>query len=134
MRKDILEINCKDRNDDIWLFINSLYCLEDGELVIRQLKNRFKYIIGIFPYINHNNYNAFIEKNPGFKIPLELDKNDTIELFEELGYELLFKKDITHIPFHIYNYEIIKKSFIILDKYFKRSAGAYWISLFKRNR
>ena len=130
--KDILEINCKDRNDDIWLFINSLYCLENGELVVSHLKNRFKYIIGIFPYIDHNNFKTFIEKNPGFKNPLELNEDDTVKLFRKSGYELIFKKDITHIPFHSYNYEIIKKSFNILDKYFKSSAGAYWISLFKK--
>ena len=130
--KDILEINCIDRNDDIWLLINSLYCLEGGDKIISSLKNRFKYIIGIFPYIDHKNYKSFVKKNPDFHIPLELNENDTIDLFAKFGYKLLFKKDITHIPFHNFNYEIIKKSFNILDKYFKSLSGAYWISLFKR--
>ena len=130
--QNIFNLNLNLRKNDIWLFINSLYCLENGELVISHLKKRSEYIIGIFPHINHNNYKSFFEKNPGFRNPTELNENETIMLFNSNGYDLLFKKSITYIPYHKYHFRGDRIIFNIFDRFISFLKGAYWISLFKR--
>lgn len=130
--EDILKLGSNSNEDDIWLFINSLYCLNDGELIINHMKKRSEYIIGIFPHIDHMNYKIFFEKNPNFKNPTELNVSDTISLFNSSGYDLLCKKSITHFPFYKYNYRGSRIVFNLFDKLFSGRKGAYWISLFKR--
>ncbi len=130
--KNILDLDSNLIKDDIWLFINSLYCLNDGELIINHLKKRSKYIIGIFPHIDHINYKSFFEKNPNFINPTELNVSDTIRLFNSAGYDLLYKNSITYFPYHKYTFSGSRIIFNLFDNFFSARKGAYWISLFKR--
>jgi hypothetical protein len=99
---DIFE-NSPAGNDNIWLLINSLYCLPKSDELIESKKDSMKYIIGVFPDIDSKNFKFFKKKNPDFENPSLLDLDSTIQLFENHNYNLIYKKDIIKIPFHIWN-------------------------------
>lgn len=131
--KDIFDVETKNRTEDVWLFINSLYCLKDGEMLIGRYSERMSYIIAVFPYIDHPNYHCFFKKNPDFINYSEMDQGQTIQLFRKHGYDLSFEKNVIHIPYYCYrNFRGKLMLLNIIDRFFKANSGAYWISLFKR--
>ncbi len=90
--------------DNVWLLINSLYCLPDTEKLLVSKKIFFKFIIGIFPDIESSNFTYFRKKNPEFKNPSLMDKDQTIAFFLKVGYKPVFSKRICKMPFHKWNY------------------------------
>jgi hypothetical protein len=136
-KENIIYLNLNP-NENIWLFINSLYCMTDKTKLLKSMVNQMEYIIAIFPYINHLNYKTFFQQNPKFINYSEMDKEQTILFFKEFNYDLIYDKDITYIPFYkIYNVfhyfnSIINKICILLDRFFQSRHGAYWIGVFKR--
>lgn len=90
-------------SDNIWLLINSLYCLPKSVELIAGKKDSMKYIIAVFPDIHSKNFKFFKKKNPDFENPSLLSIDSTIQLFENHNYSLIYKKDIIKIPFHIWN-------------------------------
>ena len=55
---DIFEYSPEGR-DNIWLLINSLYCLPKSTELITSKKDSMKYIIGVFPDIHSKNFKYF---------------------------------------------------------------------------
>lgn len=132
-QKDVYEYS-SDRNNDIWLFINSLYCLPDAEELLDRMKAHMEYVIGIFPYIDHPNYRTYIESRSGSINPSEMNKAKTIELFRKNGYNLLKEKDVTFLCFYRIKSQVVRKPGLYLlgffDRFYRNKAGAYWIALF----
>ena len=61
-----------------------------------------------------------------------MDRIETIRLFHKQGYDLLYEKTLTHIPYYCYSFRGRLRLFNIIDRYFIDKPGAYWVSLFKR--
>jgi hypothetical protein len=135
VEKNIFNLNLDSKNN-VWLFINSLYCLPDKEMLLENMADQMEYILAIFPYTNHLNYKTFFLQNPGFINPSEMDKDQTILFFKEFHYNLILTKDITHISFYkkyfpFFN-SIINKLYILSKRFSKNKPGAYWIGVFKK--
>lgn len=129
-------------NDNVWLLINSLYCLPRSVELIKSKKDSMKYIIGVFPDIHSKNFKFFKKKNPNFENPSLLDIDSTIQLFENQNYNFIYRKDIIKIPFHIWNnnlqslpipIKIKNLIFSIFDKLFFFLPNHYTIIAFSRN-
>jgi len=54
-QNDLYNLPHSRKANDIWLLINSLYLFVNPRALIQNQKNRFKYIIGIFPYLEKQN-------------------------------------------------------------------------------
>lgn len=124
------------KSNSIWLFINSLYCLPNGEKAIENFSSQMEYIIGIFPDINHINYHAFLSSHPEFNNPTALTQEDTIKLFEKYGYTPIKSKDLTYIHYHRIKPQILRKLLIRFltpfDNFFSNNKPSYFLVLFKR--
>ena len=139
--EDIFEFQIEG-NNNTWLLINSLYCLPDSDKLISGGKDKFKYIIAVFPNIKSSNYKYFIKKNPNFSNPSAIDIASTINLFKKNGYDLKSKSNITKVPFHKWNsfFGAMKLPFIfkniiylIFNKLLFFLSGHYTIIAFKRS-
>ncbi len=131
--EDIFEVDSSGCTGDVWLLINSLYCLPEIDRLVNRHASRMQYIIGIFPDINHRNYRCFFKKNPSFNNYSEMDQAQTVNFFKKHDYDLLYSKSVTHIPYRCYSFTGQSRYFNLLDSFFrKKNSGAYWICLFKR--
>jgi hypothetical protein len=139
--EDIFNQKLEGKNN-VWLFINSLYCLPNADSLIAHQRENFKTIIAVFPNINSFNYQYFMSQNKHFNNPTEMSLNETIEFFEKHGYgKIIFKKN-TRIPFHFWN-NIFNKIrlnlvlrnvlFTIFDKLLFFLPGQYAIIVFSKN-
>lgn len=131
-----------DGKDNTWLLINSLYCLPNSEVLISGNRDRFKYIIAVFPNIESSNYKYFTKKHPEFSNPSSKDIKSTIELFNQSGYIVVSQKKITKLAFHKWNnvfdrlkFPLIFKNIIYLtfEKILFFISGHYTIIAFKRS-
>lgn len=131
-----------DGKDNTWLLINSLYCLPDSEVLISGKRDKFKYIIAIFPNIESSNYKYFTKKHPEFSNPSSIDINSTIQLFNQSGYIVVSQKKITKLAFHKWNnvfdrlkFPLVLKNIIYLafEKILFFISGHYTIIAFKRS-
>ena len=133
--ENIFKMNLKTKNN-IWLFINSLYCMQDKQDLLKNMSAQIEYIIAVFPYINHINYKTFVQQNPSFINHSEMNKDQTINFFKEFHYEMVFNKDVTFIPFYKksipYFKSLINIFNILFDRFNKNKSGAYWIGVFKK--
>ena len=128
-------------NDNVWLLINSLYCLPEKEKLIDTNRTYYKYIICVIPDIEKSNFKFFTKKNPDFQNPSIMKVNETIELFKSHNYRLLDNKGITRLPFHKLNQWIIflklplnVKNFIFfaLERFYFFGVNQYRILTFER--
>lgn len=134
---DIFNIEIEGDNN-IWLLINSLYCLPDKSRLLSQMNQKMEYIIGIFPNLDHPNYKVFMHKNPGFSNPSAMTVDETIQFFGQFNYSLLLKKELIHIQYYSYYFNKYAKHifgyiFNLIDQSFCNSSCAYWIGIFKKN-
>lgn len=139
--EDIFEFHIEG-DDHTWLLINSLYCLPDSDKLISGAKDKFKYVIAVFPDIKSANYKYFIKKNPNFSNPSAIDIESTINLFKKHGYDLESKSNNTKVAFHKWNgfFDAIKLPFIFkniiyltFDNLLFFLSGHYTIIAFKRS-
>ena len=130
---NIFDYEENTKKEYTWLFINSLFCLNNGEKLINHFKNHAKHIICIFPDIDHKNYSCHYERYH-FKNPNPLNEIDTLKTFQKYGYKILTKKKLTHIPFHCYSFKGQNIFFTFFDRFVFRKKGAYFICLFSRNK
>lgn len=125
-----------EREDNIWLFINSLYCLPEGEKLINSISSQMQYVIAVFPYIEHKNYKAFYAANPDFKNPSQLGMDGTFSLFEQNGYKTILKKDLTYISYHLIKPSFVKKALkralTLFDKIWSKNNPAYCLAVFEK--
>jgi hypothetical protein len=137
---DIFEKMVEGENN-IWLFINSMYCLSDNEKLINGQKSSFKYIIAVFPDIEADNYNFFLSQNRDFRNPSAMSLNDTVDFMNDNGYHVIKRIGITKIKFHIWNRKFIFKLmpnslrnivFTCLDKLLLNKKPQYSLMIFKR--
>ncbi|MBK9213190.1 MAG: hypothetical protein IPO14_09650 [Saprospiraceae bacterium] len=130
---DIFTLEPK-KNNEIWLFINSMYCLPKIEGLIDEKRKKYAYIIGIFPDIQQKNYQCFNRRNPNVnQSPLNI--NDTVQFFTKWGYQLEHEEGLIHIPFfcsRILNNRWVQKYLVYFDGMFKPVfEPAYKLLLFK---
>lgn len=139
--EDIFNLNLNSEHNT-WLLINSLYCLPDSNKLISENRKYFEYVVAIFPRIQSRNFKHFSKKNPNFPNPSVKSIQKTIDLFHENSYQILYKKNITRIPFHIWNdfFDRYKLTFFLknyvynmLDKILFFLPGHYTIIAFKRS-
>jgi hypothetical protein len=120
-----------EESKTLWLIINSLYCLDSKELFSNKHP---KYIIGIFPYIDHNNYKAFFKNNSQAKNPNEMSKEETILFFNSHNYRNIYVEDITYIPLNkISRFMKRFNKILIAFDYLEMKRGKkaiYWLGLF----
>jgi len=123
-------------NDNIWLLVNSLYCLPDKEKLLAHFRPEVEYIIAVFPHIDHINYKTFLKNNPGFVNPGAMSQAMTIDLFLAHGFKHILLKDVTHIPHFTLNKVrmggLTKRILNILDPLFKSKNGSYWLAVFEK--
>lgn len=136
-RQDVFQIESKNKSEDTWLLINSLYCLPNIDELIDKFYDRIKFIIGIFPYIDHKNHKCFFRQFPNFKNISEMNDVGTINFFKKHNYNLIEKKDITFISYFCfrnkYIFRIVSPILNIVDKFAHKQKGSYWIGVFERN-
>jgi hypothetical protein len=89
--------------DNIWLFVNSLFCLTGVEQLVQTRKKEFASIVAIVPNIRSSNYRYFVKQNPSFVNPSAMDLEQTNAFFKNQGYILESSTGITRVPFHKYN-------------------------------
>lgn len=133
---DIFDIDLKN-NSYIWLLINSVYLIQNIDVLINKLSGYCPYIIAIFPHIDHENYSYFKKKNPEFVNHYEMNVDETIRFFSKNDYEVIYKEDLISIPFHKYSSNPAIKFFWgmifnCVDRFIKNKNKAYWIAVFKR--
>jgi hypothetical protein len=130
-------------SDNIWLFINSLYCLPNTKVLMEQQSQYFKYIIAVVPNIEKKNFINFKEKNPNFPNPSLMKLDETIRFFESYNYQLKFQKSISKVVFHKWGPILDKMKmpnswkqslFTLLDKILVFSPGQYEIMLYERTK
>jgi hypothetical protein len=134
--EDIFHLKINSENN-IWFFINSLYCLPDKDKLLENMKYQTEYIIGVFPHTDHENYRAFLNQNPGFVNASEMNREQTISFFKEFHFDLLQSKDVTFISYYkkrkIIFHSINDILYNLFDGLYKKKKGAYWIGVFKKN-
>lgn len=123
----------------VWMLINSLYLLPDITKLAGLLKDTSKYVIGIFPYQEHENYLHFGKRNYLESININImSKEETISYFEINDFKNTYCEDLTFISNHKYksnsgliNY-FLGKLFIFLDFIAPKKKGAYWLGVFEK--
>ncbi|MBN2487378.1 MAG: methyltransferase [Bacteroidales bacterium] len=132
---DIFKLNL-ETSENIWLFINSLYCLPEGEKLIETMSKQMKYVIAVFPYIGHPNYKAFLAANPDFKNPSAMTEPETLALFEKYGYKTILKKGCTFISYHKIRPTILlkasKRLLAPIERLWGKNSPAYWLAVFEK--
>ncbi|MCC6818893.1 MAG: methyltransferase [Bacteroidia bacterium] len=104
---DVFNEKIKGENN-IWLLINSLYCLPDKYLLIENNRSQYKYILALVPDVDSDNFSFFTKQNPNFQNPSKMTLNETIQFFHDTGYELINTVKTTMISFHKWNEKLVK--------------------------
>jgi hypothetical protein len=135
LNEDIFHLTTRTFNN-VWVFINSLFCLPEAEKLIGHMSSQMEYIIGVFDYISSANYYAFLSAHPGYLNPSAAGKDDTIKLFEKFGYKTIFQKDVTYIHYQTVRSSVLRKvglrAFSLIEKIWRSNNPAYWLAVFKR--
>lgn len=137
--KELLSCPLPDGTDNIWLLINSFYLLFEIRKTILRFKPSVSVIIGVFPDLSHKNYQYFLKRNPQHR-NLNINamtKNETIEFFRSLGYEIESDEGITFIAFYRYYirffHRVFSRLLIPADMLVhSKKKPAYWIGVFRR--
>jgi len=87
----------------IWLFINSLYCLDCPDDAMNIIKSNCEYLFAVFPDINSSTYRSFIKNNPKFTNPKAMSIEDTIKYVESFGFRCELKEGASYFNFHKMN-------------------------------
>lgn len=128
--------------DNVWLLVNSLYCLPDKERLVSGKRSQFRYIIAVFPDIESSNFKYFSKKHPEFENPNSMSLDKTHAFFEEQGYKLIHAERLTRLSFHSWGELLsrlrftpkIKNLFLtIMDKLLFFRKGQYELAVFIRN-
>lgn len=128
-------------SDNVWLLVNSLYCLPDKERLLELNKSQFRHIICIVPDKDASNFKYFTHRNPEFGNPSLMGINETIEFFKEQDYRLLENKGMTRLPFHKFNaipffsripINVKNYFFTMLDRLYFFGKNQYSILTFER--
>lgn len=130
-----------DGDDNIWLFINSMYCLSDIEKLLSIQKPSFKFIVAVFPDIEADNYKYFLSTNPDFENPSAMNLDNTVKFMQTHGFNLIKRIGNTKIKFHIWNHKFIFKRmpntlrnilYTCIDKLMFFKQPQYTLMIFKR--
>ncbi len=133
--------NMVEGKDNIWLLINSLYCLPFKEKLLDIHKENYQYIIGVFPDIEADNYKHFVKKNPEFENPSAMNLAETKEFFHKKGYKQIKSLGITNLKFHIWNDKLLFRKlnpglrnivYTCLDRIWVFNKKQYAFMIFKR--
>jgi hypothetical protein len=133
----------QEGSENIWLFINSLYCLPNTKVLLDQQRQYFKYIIAVVPNVERQNFINFKKKNPSFPNPSLMKIEETNHFFESSDYHLKFQKSMSKVVFHKWGPILDKMKvpnswkqmmFTFLDKLFVFSPGQYEIMLYERTK
>lgn len=89
--------------DNVWLLINSLFCLPEKERLLSCTREQYKFIIAIIPDIEAGNFIFFQNRNPEFRNPSAMKVGETINFFKTNGYSLKYREDLTSVQFHKFN-------------------------------
>ena len=73
-----------ERSDNVWLLINSLYCLPEAGALLGRMARHMEYIVGVFPYLDTKNYRKFL-CTPGAHNPSAMTKEQTLVHFAASG-------------------------------------------------
>jgi hypothetical protein len=127
----------KLKKNSLWLLINSFYLLKGLEIFIASNYKNMPYIIGLFPYVNTENYQHFKTKIDRDLNSNEMTKSETISFFHDNRYELIYEKDTTYFNYLKYSQLSIIKYlcsmlFSCLESCFSFNGKLYWIGVFKR--
>jgi hypothetical protein len=134
---DIRRMTAKEKANDVWLLVNSLFLFKENLILIRRYYPRFKYIIGIFPYIHKTNYQYYKNKFYSHNNPGAENREDTIRLFKEAGYAVQKTVELTNLCYYKYNLFGIdllleRYFFNIIKNRFKDKESYYWMGVFQR--
>lgn len=130
-----------DGKDNIWLLINSLYCLPYKEKLLETHIDNYQYIIGVFPDIEADNYQYFVKQNPEFENPSAMTLDETEKFMHAKGYKLIKNLGITNLKFHIWNDKFVFRKltpkmrnivYTCLDKIWVFNKKQYAFMIFKR--
>jgi hypothetical protein len=124
-------------NSNVWLLINSLYLIDEIDLLFSRLAPLCPYVVVVCPRVDHVNYKSFMGKHPSFINHHELSIDETIAFFGKYGYALMHQEDLINIPFHRYSDNVAAKAvlgilFNGLDRFANRNDPAYWLAIFRR--
>ena len=97
-------------NSDVWLMINSLFCLDNATTIIKQHCKSFNTIVFVLPLVERFNYRFFMKTNPGFKNPSVMSHESLKTFMKEQGYIACYTSETTRIPNHYFQrlFETIK--------------------------
>jgi len=133
--QSIFDLAIEGKNN-VWLLVNSLYCLPDKDKLLDHLGPKVEYIIAVFPHIEHKNYRIFLAQNPGFANPNAMSQSMTIDFFLKHRFKNILKKDVTFIPPYAFKHiglgGLTKRTLNVLDPLFKGMDGSYWLAVFAR--
>lgn len=90
-------------SNNVWLLVNSIYCLPESQSLIDLNKPFYKWIVAIVPDISKSNFKYFTSRHPEFDNSGMMSLDNTIDLFNINGYELVVKRGLTRVPFHKWN-------------------------------
>lgn len=135
-RADLYSLNLPQANN-VWLLINSLYCLPEVHTLVRTMSRQMEYVFGVFPHLGTKNIRAYLAE-PGAVDPNLMSQAATVGLFGENGYEVLYQKDITRIAY--LSSRVRKwpwgfwwrKTFNLTDRFAILTGPYYWLALFRR--
>ena len=100
--RDIFTLKLES-NNNIWLFINSLYCLPDTDKLMENCGSYMDVIIAVFPRIDSLNFITFEKLNPQFDNPSKMSINDTVLFFAKYNFTQVERIDCTGVAFHKWN-------------------------------
>gem|GEM_PF-2290704 len=87
---------------DVWLMINSLYCLDHATTILQQHSKSFKTIVFVLPLIERFNYKYFMKKNPGFTNPSVMSKEQLKAVMSEQGFSTCYTSEMVKLPNHFF--------------------------------
>jgi len=135
--ESIFDINIEGENN-IWLLVNSLYCLPDKQALLHHMAPKVEYIIAVFPYTDHKNYQVFLKQNPQFKNLNAMSQSETLNFFKTHGFKNILLKDTTFISH--YNFKrrlrfagLTKRLLNVFDPLLNHRKGSYWLAVFVKN-
>lgn len=128
-------------NNNVWLLINSLYCLPQPDRLMAKLQPSMKHIIAIFPDVEHQSYQDFFINHPGFSNPSAMTKSDTLAFFSKHNYKLLDQQELIFLPVHRFKIPFFNATLRVprpclwlmglFEPWVKPQKGRYWLAVFK---
>lgn len=133
---DLADIPSPPAANDVWLLVNSLFMLDRAHEIVHLMRPRTRYVIGVFPVTSHPDYQRYAASHPDVNVH-EMDELETSTFFEEHGYELRSRRDITYIPTRAIRPDIARQALRLLitplERLVPKRSPLYWIGVFERN-